>query len=45
MQWDAQRIFSCAYRASGNGIIKYTHRTIKRMAAQNGSSMDNMMLW
>lgn len=31
--WGLEHIFSCAYRASGNGIVERNHRTIKRMMA------------
>ena len=43
--WNVHHIFSCAYRASGNGIIERNHRTIKRMAARSGGSIEDMVYW
>ena len=44
-KWNVNHIFSCAYRASGNGIIERNHRTIKRMLARSGGSINDMLFW
>lgn len=44
-RWNIEQIFSCAYRSSGNGIVERNHRTIKRMAARTGGSVNNMVFW
>lgn len=44
-RWNVEHAFSCAYRASGNGIIERHHRTIKRMMAQSGGSAQEMLYW
>ncbi|XP_067949585.1 uncharacterized protein [Watersipora subatra] len=36
---------SCAYRASGNGVIERNHRTIKRMLARSGGTVNDMLYW
>ena len=38
-------VFSCAYKHSGNGIIERNHRTIKRMVARTGGSVEDMVFW
>jgi transposase InsO family protein len=32
-KWNVEAVFRCAYKPSGNGIVEWNHRTIKRMAA------------
>ena len=36
---------AAAYRAQGNGLIERTHRTIKRMAARSGRTVEEMTFW
>lgn len=43
--WGVKQDFSCAYRASTNGIIERNHRTIKRMVARSGKSVGDMVFW
>jgi transposase InsO family protein len=33
-KWGVKRMFRCAYKPSGNGIVERNHRTIKRMVAR-----------
>ena len=42
-RWRVKTIFRCAYRASGNGLVERSHRTIKRMAARSGGDVLNMV--
>ncbi|XP_067937046.1 uncharacterized protein [Watersipora subatra] len=42
-KWHVVQLFSCAYRPSGNGIIERNHRTIKRMLARSGGSVNEMV--
>ena len=42
-QWGVEQLFSCAYRPSGNDIVERNHRTIKRMAARTGQSVNVML--
>ena len=44
-KWGVEHVFSCAYRASGNGIIERHHRTIKRMMARSGGGVQEMLYW
>ncbi|XP_067940550.1 uncharacterized protein [Watersipora subatra] len=44
-KWGVNHIYSCAYRASGNGKIEHNHRTIKRMLARSGGTVDGMLYW
>ncbi|XP_067949567.1 uncharacterized protein [Watersipora subatra] len=44
-RWEVEHIYSCAYRASGNGIFERIHRTIKRMAARSGGSISDMVFY
>ena len=44
-KWNVEHIFSCAYRAAGNGIVERHHRTIKRMMARSGGSVQDMVYW
>lgn len=44
-KWNVNHVFSCAYRAKGNGIVERHHRTIKRMVARTGSSVQEMVYW
>ena len=44
-KWGVEHVFSCAYRASGNGIIERHHRTIKRMMARTGKGVQEMLYW
>ncbi|XP_067930804.1 uncharacterized protein [Watersipora subatra] len=38
-------VYCCAYRHSGNGIVERNHRTIKRMVARTGGSVETMVYW
>ena len=38
--WTISLTFRCAYKPSGNGIVERNHRTIKRMSARCGKSID-----
>lgn len=42
-KWTVSQRFSCAYRPSGNGIVERNHRTIKRMVARSGGSVESML--
>ena len=44
-KWNVEQLFSCAYRASGNGLIERNHRTIKRMLARSGGTVNEMVFW
>ena len=44
-EWNVLHMFSCAYRASGNGIIERNHRTIKRMMARTGEGAEEMLYY
>ncbi|XP_067931172.1 uncharacterized protein [Watersipora subatra] len=44
-KWNLQHLFSCAHKASGNGIVERNHRTIKRMLARTGRSVQGMLYW
>jgi hypothetical protein len=44
-KWGINQIYSCAYRASGNGLIERNHRTIKRMLARSGGTVNDMLYW
>lgn len=44
-KWNVDHIFSCAYRHQGNGIAERQHRTIKRMVARTGRSLQEMLFW
>ena len=43
--WAIRAVFSCAYRAQGNGLVERVHRTIKRMVARSGRSVEEMTFW
>ena len=43
--WGIAHKFSCAYRPAGNGIVERNHRTIKRMVARSGRSVEDMLFW
>ena len=38
--WAVRLAFRCAYKPSGNGIVERNHRTIKRMSARSGRSVE-----
>ena len=44
-KWFVRRIFRCAYRPAGNGIVERNHRTIKRMAARANADPLDMVFW
>ena len=44
-KWNIEHILSCAYRASGNGLVERHHRTIKRMMARSGGTVQEMVYW
>jgi ribonuclease HI len=43
--WCVKRLFRCAYKPRGNAIVERNHRTIKRMAARTGKSIEEMVFW
>lgn len=43
--WNIKADFSCAYRAQGNGLVERVHRTVKRMVARSGRSVEEMTFW
>ena len=43
--WKISLTFRCAYKPSGNGIVERNHRTIKRMSARCGKSIDYCVFW
>ena len=43
--WKISLTFRCAYKPSGNGIVERNHRTIKRMFARCGKSIDYCVFW
>ncbi len=44
-EWAVQLILSSAYRSKGNGVVERSHRTIKRMAARTGKSVEMCTFW
>ena len=44
-EWGVAQVFCCAYKHSGNGIIERNHRTIKRMVARTGGTVEDMVYW
>jgi len=44
-KWGVRRIYRCANRPSGNGIVERNHRIIKRMAARTGQDPLDMVFW
>jgi ribonuclease HI/transposase InsO family protein len=44
-KWRVKRVYRCAYRPAGNGIVERNHRTIKRMAARTGQDPLDMVFW
>lgn len=44
-KWQVRHVLSCAYRASGNGIVERNHRTVKRMAARTGGDVRDMAMF
>ena len=43
--WAVRLAFRCAYKPSGNGIVERNHRTIKRMSARSGRSVEYSVFW
>ena len=43
--WKISLTFRCAYKPFGNGIVECNHRTIKRMSARCGKSIDYCVFW
>ena len=43
--WAVRLVFRCAYKPSGNGIVERNHRTIKRMSARSGRSIEYSAFW
>ena len=43
--WNVRRVFRCALRPAGNGIIERHHRTIKRQAARSGKNPLDIVFW
>ncbi len=44
-KWSMAHLHSCAYRPTGNSIVERNHRTIKRMAARTGNSVEEMVVF
>jgi hypothetical protein len=44
-EWNVASVPTSAYRSQGNGIAERIHRTIKRMAARSGKSIELMVFW
>ena len=44
-KWGATAFFRAAYRASGNGIVERSHRTIKAMAERSGKGPIDAIFW
>jgi transposase InsO family protein len=44
-EWGVEQVFSSAYRHSGNGIVERNHRTIKRVVARSGKSVEEAVYW
>ena len=44
-KWQIQGIYRCAYRPSGNGVVKRNHRTIKRMASRSNNNVLDVVYW
>ena len=44
-KWGVVHTYSCAYKASGNGLVERNHRTIKRIAARSGCNIDDAVYW
>ena len=42
-KWSVHRLFRCANRPEGDGIIERHHRTVKRMAARSGNNILDMV--
>ena len=40
--WIVRAEFRCAYKPNGNGIVERNHRTIKKMVARTGKSVNEM---
>ena len=43
--WAVRLAFRGAYKPSGNGIVERNHRTIKRMSARSGRSVEYSVFW
>ena len=43
--WDVEAVLSCAWRPQGNGCVERVHRTIKRMVARTGDSVEACTFW
>ena len=43
--WAVRLTFRCAYKPSDNGIVERKHRTIKRMSARSGRSVEYSVFW
>ena len=43
--WKISLTFRCAYKPSRNGTVERNHRTIKRMSARCGKSIDYCFFW
>ena len=44
-KWGIRPFYRAAYRASGNGIVERSHRTIKSMAERTGKSPIDAVFW
>ena len=44
-KWGIRPFYRAAYRASGNGIVERSHRTIKSMAEKSGKSPIDAVFW
>ena len=43
--WAVRLTFRCAYKPSGNKVVEHNHRTIKRMSARSGRSIEYSVFW
>ena len=44
-RWGIKVRYRCAYAPSGNGIVERCHRTVKRIAARKGCSLQEAVYW
>ena len=45
LSWDVEAVLTCAWRPQGNGCVERVHRTIKRMVARTGKSVESCVFW
>lgn len=44
-RWSIRMLFRCAHYPEGNGIAERSHRTVKRIAARSGCSVEEAVYW